>query len=100
MLYEGDYEYFIKELEADEGQPYHMGNRELAEDLFKEFKKVNKEAGMYCYDISQFICKDNRAKKKLIEMLNKQKERQEKELKQTIDLIKEIEEEVKAAAKK
>ena len=93
MVYDDEYEYFLKELTANEGEPYCMSNRELAIEIFDRYKKDNPDAGIYCYDISQYICKDRHAKIRLAELLDNQRKRQAKELQATVDLLRTVERE-------
>ena len=87
MLYNDEYQYFLKELLKRKTQPYRMANRPLADELFKRFKGEYPGASIHYYDIAQFICMDQRARRNLVKLLKAQEERQAAELQATKDLI-------------
>ena len=94
MIDREEYGYFIKELLKRKTQPYHMSNEPLARELYERFKLEYPAASIHFYDISQYICMDNRARRKLAKLLKAQQKRQTQALQNTIDLINEVESEV------
>lgn len=88
-----EYGYFRKEHLKRKTQPYHMSNEPLAKDYYERFKLEYPAASIHIYDISQYICMDDRARRNLVKLLKAQQKRQAEALQQTIDLINEVESE-------
>lgn len=93
MIYNEEYSYFTKELLKRKTQPYHMSNEPLAREYYERFKLEYPAASIHIYDISQYICMDDRARRNLIKLLKTQQQRQAEALQKTIDLINEVESE-------
>ena len=60
-----EYRYCLKELLKRKTYPYSMANEEYAIEFYERLKKDYPEARLYIYGISQFICLDDRARKRL-----------------------------------
>lgn len=86
-----EYAYFKGELMKRKTQPYHMANPELAKEYFTQFKSEYPEASFHSFDISQFICLNDRARKNLIRKLQELQRKKEAELQALKDTITEIE---------
>lgn len=93
MIYNEEYSYFTKELLKRKTQPYHMSNEPLAREYYERFKLEYPAASIHIYDISQYICMDDRARRNLVKLLKAQQKRQAEALQKTIDLINEVESE-------
>ena len=91
LVKDDDYKYFKISLFKRKTKPYVMSNEEWAEGMFERFKEEYPGASMHVYDIHQYICLDDRARRKLLKQMKQQKKEQEKALFDTVKLISEIE---------
>lgn len=88
---EYDYLYFKKNLLKRKTKPYLMSNEPLAKECFERFNEEYPGSSMHVYDIRQYICLDDRARKNLLKQIKQQKKEQEQALFETMKLINEIE---------
>lgn len=90
-----DYEMFLyckKELLKRKTRPYTMANRELAQEFFETFKEEYPTSSLHTYNLLQFICLDNRARKNLVKMLKARQEDLKEQLNNICNIITEIQE--------
>ena len=88
---EDDYLHFKNSLLKRKTKPFPMSNEPLAKEYFERFKEEYPGSSMHVYDIRQYICLDDRARKNLLKQMKQQKKEQEQTLLDTIQLISEIE---------
>ena len=91
MLRSDQYECLKSDLLKRKTKPFVMSNSEWAGEFFERFKEEYPGASMHVYDIRQYICLDNRARRNLLKQIKQQKEDQEKALLDSVLLIGEIE---------
>lgn len=82
MFYQDEYENFKKEMLAanEKGRFFLMSNEELAGDYWKEAKREFPELMMYKIEKGQYFCLNDRAKKKLQELLKQKIAKRESEI--------------------
>ena len=68
-----------------------MSYEPLAKEYFERFKEEYPGSSMHVYDIRQYICLDDRARRNLLKQIKQQKKEQEQALFDTVELIREIE---------
>lgn len=87
MIRNEEYIYFKKELLKRKTKPYVMGNKELSQELFTQFKLEHPDASIHFYGTQQYICYNKKARNNLAKMLKEKMERKEKELQELKNLI-------------
>lgn len=90
MIYLDEYQYMLRELFKRKTKPYIMANKNLSKDFFETFKKTYPKASIHFYEYSQFICLDDKARKNLIKQLKAQRQKLQKQIDCTINLINEV----------
>lgn len=80
MINNEEYSYFKKELLKRKSKPYVMGNKELSQELFTQFKTEHPDSSIHFYGTQQYICFDKKARNNLAKMLNEKLQRKEEEL--------------------
>ena len=86
------YYYFRKELLKKKSQPYSMANEPTAIELYNRLKLEFHDATIFLGAKNQYICLDDRARKNLLKILKKIQREQEADLKNTLKLISQVEE--------
>ncbi len=86
------YYYFRKELLKKKSQPYSMANEPTAIELYNRLKLEFHDATIFLGAKNQYICLDDRARKNLLKILKKIQREQEDDLKNTLKLISQVEE--------
>lgn len=72
-------------------QPYHIANEPLADAFFKAFKACHSKATYFKGDSGQYICLDERARKRLLKQLKENHRDRVKALERLTNLINEVE---------
>lgn len=88
---EDEYLRFKNNLLKRKTKPYLMSYEPLAKEYFERFKEEYPGSSMHVYDIRQYICLDDRARRNLLKQIKQQKKEQEQALFDTVELIREIE---------
>ena len=86
-----EYAYFRGEALKRKTKPYHMANSDLAAEYFTEIQKEYPTASFHTFDIHQFICLNDKARKNLIKQLQELQRKKEAELQTLKDTITEVE---------
>lgn len=91
MLDAEEYSYFTKELLKRKTRPYTMSNRDLAGEYFTRFKKEYPTSSIHYYDIHQYICLDDRARRYLVKLVKGLVQEKESEIQELNNLTTDIE---------
>ena len=91
MIHYDEYLYFKKEIKKKPCTPYMMHNHDLSKSFYEEIKKEYPDASYHVLDITQWICLNDKARKKLRSIFMKRIQRQEDELRRTVTFMHEVE---------
>lgn len=94
MVDSNQYYYFRKDLLKKKAQPYIMSDEPLAIEMYDRLKVEFPDASLFIGSENQYICIDVRARKNLLKLLKKIRREQEAELKKTVNLISQVEENI------
>lgn len=90
MMNYDEYLYFKKEIKKKPCTPYSMHNHDLSKSFFEEMKKEYPDASYHVLG-TQWICLNDKARKKLRSILTKRLHQKEIELVEIEQLLNEVE---------